>query len=91
METVPKHHNKYISIEMHAHEGDLHNQLSYALSVTKAYGAKTSLKFPKGYSVDIWPDSNLTDLKKIEELENSLWNQRFANEELREKIKELTK
>lgn len=65
--------NKYLRLTMVARDEPLHETLSTALRITKAYNARTTLEFPKGYSIEIYPDSSLNDIKKIEELTFRLW------------------
>lgn len=66
--------NKYVEMTLHARGENLHDTLTVALNIVKAYGARAQLEFPQGYSVVIWPSSTLNDIKKIEELENRIYN-----------------
>lgn len=74
--------NKYIDIKMTAKGGAIFSTLQVALNISKASNCRLSLSFPRGYSIDIYPDSTINDLQTIEELTNS-------NYGLREKVKEL--
>ncbi|ATL45441.1 hypothetical protein CQS02_20115 [Elizabethkingia miricola] len=60
--------NKYLDLKLHAKNGNLHDTLSRAVQIAKVYGNKITLTFPKGYFIEIWPDSTLNDIKTIEEL-----------------------
>lgn len=60
-------HNKYLDMKLTARGENIHDTISNALAVVKAYGSRMELEFPRGYSITIWPDSNLNDLKALEE------------------------
>lgn len=60
--------NKYLQIEMHSRGQAIFPTLQYALAISKAANCRLSLSFPKGYYIDIYPESTITDLQKIEEL-----------------------
>ena len=60
--------NKYLIIDIKSRGQAIFPTLQSALAISKAANCRLSLSFPKGYYVDIYPESTITDLQRIEEL-----------------------